>query len=47
VVEFDVDQVRSLAFVYFGQYKLVGATAPPSVVGDLTLQRNKKGGALV
>jgi hypothetical protein len=44
-VKFDVDQVRSLVVVFSSRYKLAGATAPPSMVGDLTLQRNKKGGA--
>jgi hypothetical protein len=43
-VEFDVDQVRSLAFAYSDRYKLAGATAPPSMVGDLILRRNKRGG---
>ena len=46
-VEFGVDQVRSLAFAYSGRYKLAGAAAPPSVVGDAVLQRRKNRGALV
>ena len=29
--------------MFSGQYKLTGATAPSSVVGDLTLRRNRKG----
>jgi hypothetical protein len=33
--------------VFFGLSKLAGATTPPSTIGDLTLRRNKKGGALV
>jgi hypothetical protein len=32
---------------YCGRYKLTGATAPQSMVRDLTLRRNKMGGALV
>ena len=46
-VGFGVRQVRALAVAYSGQYKLAGATAPPFVVGDLILRRNKKGGASV
>jgi hypothetical protein len=33
--------------VFFGWGKLDGAAAPSSTVGDLTLRRNRKGGALV
>jgi hypothetical protein len=46
-VELGVEQRRGLVVVFFGQYKLAGATAPPSMVGDLTLRRNGKGGASV
>jgi hypothetical protein len=46
-VEFSVDRVRSLAFAYSGRYRLTGECSPPLVVGDLTLRRNKKGGASV
>jgi hypothetical protein len=46
-VEFGIDQVLSLAFAYSGRYKLAGAAAPPSVVGDLMLRRKEKGGASV
>jgi hypothetical protein len=31
---------------YLGRYRLAGATAPPSMVEDLTLQRNRKGRGL-
>jgi hypothetical protein len=46
-VEFGVEQRRGLVVAFSGRYKLTGATALPSVVGDLTLRRNKRGGALV
>jgi hypothetical protein len=46
-VEFILDRVRSLAFAYSSRYRLNGECSPPSVVGDLTLRRNKKGGASV
>jgi hypothetical protein len=46
-VELGVKQRRGLVVVFSGWYRLAGATAPPSVVGDLTLRRNRKRGALV
>jgi hypothetical protein len=46
-VEFGVKQRKGLAVAYSGQYGLAEATAPPFTVGDLTLRRNRKGGALV
>jgi hypothetical protein len=46
-LEFGVKQRRSPVVAFFGQGKLTGAAALPSTVGDLTLQRNRKGGALV
>jgi hypothetical protein len=46
-VELGVEQQRGLVVAFSGRYKLAGATAPSSVVGDLTLQRNKKGGVSV
>jgi hypothetical protein len=46
-VELGVKQRRGLVVVFSGRYRLAGATAPPSVVGDLTLRRNRKGEALV
>jgi hypothetical protein len=44
-VELGVEQRRGLDVAFSGRYKLVGATASSSVVGDLTLRRNRKGGA--
>jgi hypothetical protein len=44
-VELGVSRTRGLVFAFSGRYKLVGATAPPSTVGDVTLQRNRKGRA--
>jgi hypothetical protein len=44
-VELGVEQWRGLVVAFSSRYKLAGATAPPSVVGDLTLRRNRKGGA--
>jgi hypothetical protein len=46
-VELGVEQWRSIAVAFFGRYELVGGTASPSTIGDLTLRRNRKGGALV
>jgi hypothetical protein len=46
-VELGVKQRRGLVVAFSSQYKLAGATAPPSMVGDLTLRRNRKGGASV
>jgi hypothetical protein len=46
-VELGVKQRRGLVVVFSGRYRLARATALPSVVGDLTLRRNRKGGALV
>jgi hypothetical protein len=46
-LELGVEQIRSLAVAFSGQGKLAGATAPPSMVGDLNLRRNRKGGASV
>jgi hypothetical protein len=46
-VELGVSQARAPVIAYLGRYRLARATAPPSVVGDLTLRRNKKGGASV
>jgi hypothetical protein len=46
-VELGVEQHRGIVVACSGRYKLAGATAPPSVVGDLTLRRNRKGGASV
>jgi hypothetical protein len=44
-VELGVEQRRGLVVAFSGRYKLTRATAPPSMVGDLTLRRNRKGGA--
>jgi hypothetical protein len=44
-VELGVEQCRGIVVVFSGRYRLVGATAPPSTVGDLTLRRNRKGRA--
>jgi hypothetical protein len=46
-VELGVEQRRGLVIAFSSRYKLTGATAPSSVVGDLTLRRNRKGGASV
>jgi hypothetical protein len=46
-LELGVKQRRSTAVTFSGRGKLAGAAAPPSTVGDLTLRRNRKGGALV
>jgi hypothetical protein len=46
-VELGVEQRRGRAVAFSGRDKLAGATAPPSMVGGLTLRRNRKGGALV
>jgi hypothetical protein len=46
-VELGVKQRRGLVVAFSSQYKLAGATAPPSMVEDLTLRRNRKGGASV
>jgi hypothetical protein len=46
-VELGVEQRRGLVVAFSGRYKLAGATAPSSMVGDLTLRRNKKGEASV
>jgi hypothetical protein len=40
-----VSRTRGPVFAFFGRYKLTGATATPSTVGDLTLRRNRKGRA--
>jgi hypothetical protein len=44
-LELGVEQIRSLAVVFSSQGKLAGATPPPSMIGDLNLRRNRKGGA--
>jgi hypothetical protein len=46
-LELGVKQRRSPAVAFSGQGKLAGTAAPPSTVGDLTLRKNRKGGALV
>jgi hypothetical protein len=46
-LELGVKQRRSPAVAFFGRGKLDGVATPPSTVGDLTLRRNRKGGALV
>jgi hypothetical protein len=46
-VELGVSHTGASVVALSGRYRLAGATAPPSVVGDLTLRRNRKGGALV
>jgi hypothetical protein len=46
-VEFGVEQRRGQVVAFSGKYKLAGATPPPSVVRDLALRRNRKGGASV
>jgi hypothetical protein len=46
-LELGVKQRRSPAVAFSGRGKLAGTAAPPSTVGDLTLQKNRKGGALV
>jgi hypothetical protein len=42
-MELGVSHTGAPAIVFSGQDKLVGATAPPSTVVDLTLRRNRKG----
>jgi hypothetical protein len=44
-VELGVSRNRGPVFVFSDRYRLAGATAPPSTVGDLTLRRNRKGRA--
>jgi hypothetical protein len=44
-VELGVEQRRGIVVAFSGRYRLAGATAPPSTVGDLTLRRNRKGRA--
>jgi hypothetical protein len=44
-VELGVEQRSGIVIEFSGRSKLAGATAPPSVVEDLNLQRNRKGGA--
>jgi hypothetical protein len=46
-VELGTMQRGSLAVAFSGRYGLARAAAPPSTVEDLTLRRNRKGGALV
>jgi hypothetical protein len=46
-VEVGIKQRIGLVVVFSGRYRLARATAPSSVVGDLTLRRNRKGGALM
>jgi hypothetical protein len=43
-VELGVKQWRGIVVAFSSRSKLAGATAPPSVVGDLNLRRNRKGG---
>jgi hypothetical protein len=38
--------LQSTSHSYLGRYRLAGAKAPPSMVGDLTLQKNRKGRGL-
>jgi hypothetical protein len=45
-VEIGVNYSRASVIAYLCRYKLAGATAPPSMVGDLTLRRNRKGRGL-
>jgi hypothetical protein len=42
-VELGVSHTGAPVVASFGWYRLAGATAPPSTVGDLTLRRNRKG----
>jgi hypothetical protein len=44
-LELGVKQRKSLAIAFSDQGKLVGATAPPSMVGDLNSRRNRESGA--
>jgi hypothetical protein len=44
-VELGVEQWRGIVVAFSSWYRLIGATAPPSTVGDLTLRRNRKGRA--
>jgi hypothetical protein len=46
-VELGTVQRGSLAVAFSGRNGLAGAAASPSTIGDLTLRRNRKGGALV
>jgi hypothetical protein len=46
-VELGVEQRRGRVIAFSGRYRLARATAPPSMVGDLALRRNRKGGASV
>jgi hypothetical protein len=46
-VELGVRHTEAPVVVLSCQYRLAGAAAPPSMIGDLTLWRNRKGGALV
>jgi hypothetical protein len=46
-VELGVGHTCAPIITFCGQYRLTAATAPPSVVGDLTLRRNRKGGTSV
>jgi hypothetical protein len=41
-VELGVEQIRARIIGYSGRYKFVGATTPPSMVGDLAMRRRKK-----
>jgi hypothetical protein len=45
-VEFNAIHTGAPVIAYLGRYRLAGATAPPSMVGDLTLRRNRKGRGL-
>jgi hypothetical protein len=44
-VELGVSHTGAPIVALSGRYRLAGATAPPSTVRDLTLRRNRKGGA--
>jgi hypothetical protein len=46
-VELGVSHTEASIVALAGQYRLAGAAAPPSMIGDLILRRNRKGGALV
>jgi hypothetical protein len=45
-VKLGVNHSRASVIEYLGRYRLAGATTPPSMVGDLTLQRNRMGRGL-
>jgi hypothetical protein len=45
-IELGVNHSRAPVIAYLGQYRLAGATALPSMVGDLSLRRNRKGRGL-